>query len=351
MTGGRASGTVDVLMLSLGTTTGLRVADAELAGLLEAAGASVAVAGTRIGALGWFRRGYPVNHAIEALAARRALRAAEARYLPRSVVVSTPTAALLQDPPFAVWLDSPARLNRPGWRNRPVHALERRQLSRARLVLAWSPAAAAALPAGAARAVVVPPPIPAAALETGGREPLAVAYAPDPHLKGLDLLLEAWGRAGLPSGARLVVAGLPASAARSYLSERRIVLPSGVELPGILPRAAFLELLSRARAFVSAARWEDFGIAPLEALDRGAALVCAPAGGPFPALAIAQALAPELVAPDRSSAALAVAIRGAFEIGDRPAYQAAARDQLAPYRPEAVIERLRADVLPVLIGA
>ena len=35
-------------------------------------------------------------------------------------------------------------------------------------------------------------------------------------------------------------------------------------------------------AFVSAAEWEDFGIAPLEALDRGAVLVCAPAGGPFP---------------------------------------------------------------------
>jgi Glycosyl transferases group 1 len=346
------SRSVDVLVLSLGTTTGLRVADAELAGLLAAAGASVATAGTRIGALDRLRRGYPVNHAIEALAARRALRAAEHRHRPRAVVISTPTAALLACPdnPYAVWLDSPARLNRPGLRNRPVHAIERRRLSRARLVLAWSPAAAAALPDGSARAVVIPPPIAAARPRTCDREPLAVAYTPDPELKGLDLLLAAWRRATLPRGARLVVAGLPASAARSYLARRGVGALRGVEFPGIVPRSEFLALLSCSRVFVSAARWEDFGLAPLEALDRGAALACAPGGGPFPALAIAGALAPELLAVDRSPPALALAIRAAFELPDPEGYGRAARERLAPYRPEAVRERLRREVLPVLIG-
>jgi glycosyltransferase involved in cell wall biosynthesis len=120
----------------------------------------------------------------------------------------------------------------------------------------------------------------------------------------------------------------------------------------MLPQAEFRDLLARAHAFVSAAEWEDFGIAPLEALDRGAALVCAPAGGPFPALELARSLASEFVAGDRSPASLGGAIAAAFGASDgrMAAYRAAARAELEPYRPEASVARIRAEVLPALLG-
>ena len=93
-------------------------------------------------------------------------------------------------------------------------------------------------------------------------------------------------------------------------------MPAGAVLVGMLSQPEFRGLLARARVYVSAAAWEDFGIAPLEALDRGAALVCAPAGGPFPALGLARALAPEFVAADRSPEGLARAIEAAFAASD-----------------------------------
>ena len=66
----------DVLLLSLGTTLGWRAADAQFADGLRRAGASVAAASVRMGATGRLRRAYPVTDLVEAVAARRALRAA-----------------------------------------------------------------------------------------------------------------------------------------------------------------------------------------------------------------------------------------------------------------------------------
>jgi len=344
----------DLLLVSLGTTRGLRLADAQLVDMLREAGASVAAVGTRIGMTNGLRRAYPVNDMVEAIAARRALATASARYQPRAVVFSTTTAALLAgDPgvPFAVWLDSPARLNRPGAASLPLHALERRQLARARVLLPHSPGAVEALPVGSAPTVLIPPPIPAAPTASDTREPLAIGYTPDPKAKGLALLCAAWEQAAVP-GARLVIAGIPREGAVEFLARRGAGLPAGAELAGMLPQPAFRDLLARARVFASAAAWEDFGIAPLEALDRGAVLVGAPGGGPFPGLAIARSLAPEFVAGDRDPSALARALEAAFAAADDrlAAYRLAAREALEPYRPEASVKRLREEVLPALLG-
>ena len=346
---------VDVLLVSLGTTRGLRLSDAQLVAMLREAGASVAAVATRIGWTNALRRGYPVNDLVEALAARRALAAGMRLHRPRALVISSTTAAfLIGDPgvPFAVWLDSPARLNRPGTLNAPLHWLERRQLARARVLMPHSPGTVAALPRGAAPSVLVPPPVPAAPAPSDVREPFAVGYTPDPKAKGLALLCAAWEHAALP-GARLLIAGIPPERARAFLARRGVRLPAGAELAGMLPQAEFRDLLARARVFVSAAHWEDFGIAPLEALDRGTVLVAAPAGGPFPALGLARSLAPEFVAPDRGSASLARALQAAFRAPpDRlAAYRTAARAQLGTYRPEASVARLGAEVLPALLGS
>jgi hypothetical protein len=345
---------VDVLVLSLGTTRGLRIANADLVDLLREAGVSVAAAGTHIGLTNALRRAYPVNDLVEAIAARRALATAMRRFEPRALVVSTTTAALLiGDPgvPFAVWLDSPARLNRPGLASLPLHALERRQLSRARVLMPHSPGAVAALPVGAAPTVVIPPPVAEAPTPADSREPIAVGYTPDPKAKGLALLCAAWEEALLP-GARLLIAGIPRERALEFLARRSVRLPPSAELVGMLPQPSFRELLGRARAFISTAEWEDFGVAPLEALDRGAALVCAPGGGPFPGLALARSLAPEFVAADRDAGTVARALEAAFAADDvtLSAYRVAARAALDPYRPAALVRRLQEEVLPALLG-
>jgi hypothetical protein len=268
-------------------------------------------------------------------------------------VISTTTAALLADPgpvPYAVRLDAPARLNRPGLRNAALHPLERRALARARLVLPWSRAASAALPAGSAPAVVVPPPIAPSGDAAPNRERLALAYAPDVRGKGLDLVCAAWAAADL-AGARLEVFGVGPDAAAAQLRRSGVALPPNAVFRGPRPAHEFRAALRRARAYVGGARWEDFGQAPLEALADGALLATVPSDGPFEALAFARELGPALVAPALDAAGLAGALRVAFELPDEEVrrYRERAAALLEPYRPEAVQRTVEREVLPTLL--
>jgi hypothetical protein len=320
-----------------------------------AAGASVGAAGVRIGALDRLRRGYPINDLVDAAAARRAVAAALARCRPRALVLSTVTAAMLApslELPYAVRLDSPARLNRRGLRNRPLHALERRRLGTATLVLPWSEAARDALPPGAAPAVVLPPPVVTSGPRRGPAERLAVAYVPDPKAKGLDVLCAAWGQAAI-DGARLEVFGIDPERARRHLARTGVAEPASVTFRGMVGAGEFRSALRRARAFVGAARWEDFGQAPLEALADGALLVTVPSGGAFEALRLARRLEPRLVARAVAPGPLAEAIEAAFAMDEEPvaAYRESAAELLGPYGPEAIVETVRELVLPVLLGA
>jgi hypothetical protein len=347
-------GRPDVLLLSLGTTLGWRAADAIFVDQLRRAGASVAAATVRMGATARLRRAYPVTDLVEALAARRALRAALQHHRPRSLVISSTTAAMLADPewlPYAVRMDAPARLNRPGLQNRGLHALERRALARARLVLPWSRAARDALPQGAARAIVVPPPVAASGPAVAERERLALAYTPDVKAKGLDIVCAAWAQAGLED-ARLLVFGVERERALAHLGRTGVALPSGVEFRGKTPPHEFRAALRRARAYVGGARWEDFGMAPLEALADGALLVTVPSGGPFEALSMARELAEELVTEAVDPAPLSSALRAAFALPEErlARYRAEAARLLEPFRPEAVQRVVAEEVLPALLA-
>jgi hypothetical protein len=341
----------DLLLLSLGTTRGLREGDASFADLARAAGASVAVAGVRVGATTRLRRFYPAIDLVEAVAARRAAATAIARHNPRAVVFSTSTAALLApiaDRRYAVRLDAPSALNRPGRRNALQHALERHRLAGARLVLPMSRAAAASLPPGSAPSVVVPMPI-AASGSDSPRERLAVAYAPDPKVKGLELLAEAWRLAGV-ADARLLVFGMGGARGRAFLGRFGIAEPAGLEWRGMVPVGEFRAALRRAHVFVASGRWEAFGQAQLEALADGALLATTPAGGPYEALALARELDPRLVAQEISGPALAAAIRAAFAVDDPARYQLAARVRLEPFRRESIEAAVARHVLPALLG-
>jgi len=347
----------DLLVLSLGTTHGLRVADSMLIAMLREAGASVDAFSVKIGATDRLRRGYPVNDLVEAIASRRAVNAAlEKQPCPRAVLFSTTTAALLAPPirvPYAVRLDSPAALNRRGVLNAPVRVLERRSLAGARLLIPLGAAGAAAIPPGSAATEVVPVPIEPSGDVDGVRDTdLAVAYTPDPKAKGLARLCAAWAQ--VADGARrLEVFGITNDAALAFLARRKMPQPPpSITFRGFVSIEDFRATLRRAQCFVSAARWEDYGQAPLEALRDGALLVTAPSDGPYEALAIARDLDPRMVAQDLEAFSLAAAISAAFERDDpaRTAYRQRAAARLEPYRWQHAVTALRTRVLPALLG-
>jgi Glycosyl transferases group 1 len=342
----------DVLLLSLGTTLGWRRADSIFVDQLSAAGLAVEAVAVRVGAAGRLRRAYPITDLVEAAAARRALDAALDRRNPRAVVISTTTAALLADTrglPYAVRLDAPARLNRPGAHNALLHALERRSLSHARLVLPWSEAARDALPAGAAPAVVVPSPIEGGPAQE--RERTAVAYTPDVKAKGLDVVCGAWAAADIPA-ATLEVFGVEREPALAHLRRTGTPLAETVRFRGKTPLREFRAALRRARVYVGGARWEDYGRAPLEALADGALLATVPSGGPFEALALARELAPELVAGAVAPAPLAAALLAAFELPEArvAAYRERAGALLARFSAPAIERTIAGEVVPRLLG-
>jgi glycosyltransferase involved in cell wall biosynthesis len=349
-------GRPDVLLLSLGTTLGWRVADELLVAQLERAGAATAAVKVGLGASDRLRRGYPVNDVVEMYAARRAARTAVERHEPRALIVSSTTAAMLLPRlpmPYAVRFDAPARLNRPGARNAFLHTLERRAMRRARVTVPLSVAGAEALPEGAAAPVIVSPPIDPShpdGSEPAERERFAVAYVADPKAKGLDVVIGGWAAAAV-DGARLEVYGLAPGWARSHLRRTGVPEPDSVELRGTIPAADFRARLRRARVFVHGARWEDWGQAPLEAMADGALLATVPAGGPYEALRVARRLESSLVAGAIDAAQLAMAIRAAFDLSeDRVgAYRTRAAELLRPYRSDEVQQTVANELLPALL--
>jgi hypothetical protein len=299
----------------------------------------------RIGAAARLRRSPPVTDLVEALAARRSAGSQAARV----TVFSTVTAALLSRLPdrFAVRFDSPAALNRPGLGGAWQRARERRVLGRAAALLPLSARAAEAAPAREGqRVVVLPVPVEEIA-QAPERDVDAVAYAPDPSKRGLDLLCRAWDARGR---GRLVVGGIERTAALRWLARRGVPEPDGVEWAGTLARAEWLALLARARVFVNASRREDFGHSQLEALAAGALLATVPSAGAYEALALARELDRGLVADAIDEHALAVALdRGlGAAAGDAAAYREHALELLRPHREPVLAGRMRDEVLPAL---
>jgi glycosyltransferase involved in cell wall biosynthesis len=325
--------------------------DEALAAQIEAAGASCELRPMRLGAARHLQRSMALTDVVQALASRRAARGVDAR----AVIYSSVTAALLQPVrhPHAVRFDTIAALNRPGiggaWQRRREPAV----LRRADLLLPMSETAAAAVTdavGATARQIVLPPPLtrPAAPATDA---PDATAYAANPEKRGLDVLVEAW-RAAAPADARLVVSGIDSAAALRWLRQRGVEPPAGVEFAGALDRERWTALVAGSRVYLSAARYEDWGVAQMEALVAGTPLVTVPTPGPHAALPLARQLAPELVAADGTAAALAAALRAGLALGDsaRAVYAAAAREQTAPFS-DATLRTVVADeVVPALLG-
>ncbi len=316
-------------MISLGTTPGLVRSDETFAELARRAGATVDVVPVRIGRAGKLRRGPATVDLVEALAARRALRGVSAR----AVVFSSTTTALLARPdvPYAIRFDATAAINRPGLGGAWQRRAERRALGNAAVLMPVSSGAERA--AGGVRVPIPIDPVEGAA----ERDIDAVTYAADPRKRALEVVARAW------QSGRLVVGGIERDDGLRWLDRHGVAAPAGIEWAGRLPHARWLELVGRARMFVNASRWEDFGIAPMEALSAGTPLVTVPTPGSFEALPLARDLAPELVSDD-----LRAAIRAAASV-DLAAYAARAAELLRPYRSDAVLATLKERVLPELL--
>jgi glycosyltransferase involved in cell wall biosynthesis len=341
------SGPVDVALLSLGTTLGLRRADEALAELITEAGADCRMVRVRFGATAKLRRQITVIDVVEGLAARRAQAATRDA---RAVIVSSATTALLlRRPrvPWAVRFDSPTALNREGPTGLWQRVRERRVFADADLLLPWGEAAAqAAAPiAGGTRMVRLPVPVDAEP-QPGTPRHGAVAYIGWMWKRGLDLLCEAWPRAASPD-TRLTIGGCDRATGVAWLARHGVAEPPGVEWAGALPRNEWLDRVRTARVFVNASRREDHGLAQLEALAVGTPLITVPSPGAYEALPIARRLAPELVASEVSSTALAAALRAGLAFDDQT-YAARAAAALEPYRRARVLATVRDDVLPAL---
>jgi glycosyltransferase involved in cell wall biosynthesis len=350
---------VDVLVVSLAATHGLRHADAELVASLRRAGAAVALATASPPRRPL--RTLALTDLAWALAARRAAVRALAVHRPRAVLYSTTTAALLWPRPGSIRFDALSAANRPGRHGLWQRPLERRRLAQAPVLVPWSegslfggPVCVCARARAHSDFVVVPLPVPVEpSAPPGGRAPVrdisAITYAANPAKKGLDRVLSAWASARRPDEV-LYVAGTTST----ELAAASIPLPDethGVHLAGPLPQEEYRALLRRSRVFVCAPRREDHGLAQLEALADGCLLVTTPAPGPYAALPIARSIDPRLVSDDLS-AALRVAL-------DDPAL--AERDvtgggegglaaALDPFRREACDRVVRDRLLPALLG-
>ena len=217
--------------------------------------------------------------ALHELRWARAARAAAARgiaaHRPRTVLYSSSTAALLAPAPGAIRFDAPAAGNRPGRHGVWQRPVERRRFAQARLLVPWSEGGLAEAPRSGTPAIVVPVPVEPSG-PSGARDIAAIAYGANPEKKGLDRVLAAW-RQARRAGEELVVAGLDGAG------------EPGVRYAGMLAPGDYRALLRRARVFVTAPRREDYGIAQLEALADGCALVTTVGAGPYVALPLARA--------------------------------------------------------------
>jgi glycosyltransferase involved in cell wall biosynthesis len=334
--------TLDVLIVSLGSTGGLRAVDEELAGSLRRAGATAAIVSC---APPPEARTLMLTYLRWARAARIAALAELERVRPRALIYSTTTAALLWPRPGAIRFDAPAAGNRPGRHGLWQRPLERRRLREAPLLLPQSEGALAEIPARVRRslrpddALVLPVPVEPSG-PPGPQDIAAITYAANPSKKGLDIVLDAWRRARKP-GEELLVAGVEEDRLRGL---GYAIPAAGVQVTGMLERADYRALLRRARTYVCAARREDYGIAQLEALADGCMLVSTPSPGPYVALPIARELDPRLVGDD-----LATALRTAL---DEPArdYADRALRALAPLSRVEVDRLIAEQLLPRLLA-
>jgi glycosyltransferase involved in cell wall biosynthesis len=379
MTSSSSRRSVDVLYVSLGTTIGLRKADAQLVAALRAGGLAVEhVTADQPREV----RTLALTDLVQARAAARVARLALRVVDPRRIIYSTTTAALFAPAPGAIRFDALAQTTRPGHHGCWQRRVERRRLAGAPLLIPCDPASLNGAPASAGgRPTVVVPiaisvgdstasslaepatdgglaPIAPVAIDAealrqvdalldrvtfDGARPVAVTYAADARKKGLDRILGAWAQARRPDELLLVTGrdDVPADLGPT----------DGVVATGRLDQATFRALVRAVGVFVTAPRREDYGLVQLEALAEGARVVTTAAPGPYAALPLVRELWPEQVVDDDASAdQLAAAIRAALDADPDTEDLLRASRAVAPWKVGTVRRTVERELIPALFS-
>lgn len=347
---------LDVLVVSLGSTNGLRTADDQLLDLLREAGATAELVRPEPSRE---VRTLPLTDWVQATACRRAALDALDAYDPRAIIYGSTTAALRWPRPGAIRFDALAQRTRPGRHGVWQRPVERRRLRESPLLLPWSAESLEGAPSEVLpKARVLPIAIEAAAhdatthdavgellspIAARGQRAVGVAYAADPVKKGLDRLVGAWAPARRDDEVLLV-------AGHEHLPSAVAAAPGIVDV-GRLDRPTFRALVRAVGLLVTAPRREDYGLVQLEALAEGSRVVTTVAPGPYAALPLVRVLWPEQVveAPDDLHE-LGRAMRFAIDAAPDPIEQLRATRAVAPWSRAAVLDVLREQVLPALLG-
>jgi glycosyltransferase involved in cell wall biosynthesis len=172
----------------------------------------------------------------------------------------------------------------------------------------------------------------------------AISYcSKEMRRKGLDILVKAWGMHH--KNKKLVVAGVNGEDGAFYLKKKKVKIPHNIELVGMLRREEYLSMLAKSSFFISAARFEDFGIAILEALSYGKPVAATPTIGPSEFL---REIDKNLISATFSPVDLANTIKYIEEhIGDEKLTKDIER-YVDNYNYSDIRERLKKDVLDVL---
>jgi glycosyltransferase involved in cell wall biosynthesis len=162
--------------------------------------------------------------------------------------------------------------------------------------------------------------------------------------KGLDILVKAWSM--IHENKKLVVTGVNKEDAALYLKKKSIKIPDNIEFVGVMTRAGYVSKLARSGFYISASRFEEFGIAVLEALSYGKPVAATPTIGPSEFL---REIDKNLISPSFSPVDLANTIEYIEEHVGEQRIQEDIEKYVEDYRYSNIKERLKKNVLDVLL--
>ena len=172
----------------------------------------------------------------------------------------------------------------------------------------------------------------------------AISYcSKEMRRKGLDILIKAWIM--LHENKKLVVTGVNKEDAVLYLKKKSIKIPDNIEFAGVMTREGYLSKLARSGFYISAARFEDFGIAVLEALSYGKPVAATPTFGPSEFL---REIDKNLISASFSPVDLANTIKYIEEHTGDEKMKKDIEKHVDNYNYSNIKERLKKDVLDVL---
>jgi glycosyltransferase involved in cell wall biosynthesis len=173
----------------------------------------------------------------------------------------------------------------------------------------------------------------------------AISYCPSimAWRKGLDILVKAWR--GIHKDKKLIVTGIDELNAMHFLRKEGLEIPGNIEFVGMLNREKYLKILASSSYFISSSRWEDYGLAVVEALACGKVVISTPTPGPSELL---RKIDQRLISPTFSPFELSNTIELYEKQIEKQEVQKRIRDIIEEYEYSAVRKEFKAKVIKKL---